>query len=111
MKTELAIFLSVAQTVLFLGCGEKDVATASPESHAGVCQETQPDPNEPIHEGVKPPTNGLDQTLKELDADFLSITNYVYAEWVGARDAALRMRDKIMSLPRNRKRVCPENVG
>jgi hypothetical protein len=99
MKTELAIFLSVAQTVLFLGCGEKDVATASPESHAGDCQETQPDPNGPIHEDVKPPTNGLDQTLKELDVDFLSITNYVYAEWVGARDAALRMRDKIMSLP------------
>ena len=99
MKAELAIFLSITQAVLFLGCGEKDVATASPESLAGVCQETQPGTNELMHEGVKPPSNGFDQTLKELEADFLSITNCVYTEWRGAHDAALRMRDKIMSLP------------
>ncbi len=55
----------------------------------------------PVHPALPPvaPTNGFDQTLKELDADFLSITNYVYTEWRGAHDAALRMRDKIMSLP------------
>jgi len=99
MKIELAIFLIIMQTVLFLGCGEKDVETALSESHVGVNQETQLSMNDLTRDGEMPPTNGLDQALKELDADFLSITNYVYTEWRGAHGAALRMRDKIMSLP------------
>ena len=99
MKTELAISLSVAQTVLFLGCGEKDVATASPQSHVCVIHGSSLGTNELTRVGEKSPTNGFDQTLKVLDADFLSITNYVYTDWRGAHDAALRMREKIMSLP------------
>lgn len=99
MKTELAIFLTIVQAVLFLGCGEKDVETALSESHVGVCQEPQLGTNELTREGEKSISNGVDQTLKELDVDFLSITNYVYTEWRGAHDAALRMRDKIMTLP------------
>ena len=99
MKTELAIFLIIVQTVLFLGCSEKDVETALSKSHVGVSQKTLLGTNDLTREGVKPPSNGVDQMLKELDADFLSITNYVYTEWRGAHDAALRMREKIMSLP------------
>ena len=99
MKTELAIFLIIVHPILFLGCGEKDVATALSESHVGVCQEPQLGTNELTRECEKSISNGVDQTLKELDTDFLSITNYVYTEWRGAHDAALRMRDKIMTLP------------
>ena len=99
MKTELAAFLIIVQTVSFLGCGEKNDAPVSTQSQVSVSQETLCGTNDLAHSGGESPTNGLAQTLKELDADFLSITNYVYAEWVGARDAALRMRDKIMTLP------------
>ena len=99
MKKELAISLIIVQPVLFLGCGEKDVETASPQSHVCVTHGSSLGTNELTRVGEKSPTNGFDQTLKELDADFLSITNYVYTEWRGAHDAALRMREKIMSLP------------
>lgn len=99
MKTELAAFLIIVQTVSFLGCGEKNDASASPQSQGSVSQETLCGTNDLAHGGGESPTNGLAQTLKELDADFLSITNYVYTEWRGAHDAALRMRDRIMSIP------------
>ena len=99
MKTELVAFLIIGQTVLFLGCGEKDVEKASPELHVSACRDPSLGTNGLTHGGEESPTNGLAQTLKELDADFLSITNYVYTEWAGAHGAALRMRDKIMALP------------
>jgi len=99
MKTTLASILIAAQAVSFLGCGEKDDASVPPRSHVSVGQETLRSTNDLAHGGKGLPTNGLSQTLKELDADFLSITNYVYTEWAGAHNAALRMRDKIMSLP------------
>ena len=99
MKTEMAAFLIIVPTVSFLGCGEKNDASESPQSQGSVSQETLCGTNDLAHSGGESPTNGLAQTLKELDADFLSITNYVYTEWRGAHDAALRMRDKIMTLP------------
>lgn len=97
IKTTLVSILVTVQAMSFLGCGEKDVV--SPQSHVGVGQTTQLGTNDLTHGSEELSTNGFAQTLKELDADFLTITNYVYSEWVGARDAALRMRDKIMSLP------------
>ncbi len=97
MKTTLVSILVTVQAMSFLGCGEKD--EVSPQSHVGVGQTTQLGTNDLTHGSEELSTNGFAQTLKELDADFLTITNYVYAEWRGAHDAALRMRDKIMSLP------------
>ena len=99
MKTTLVSILIIAQTVSFLGCGEKDDVSVPPQSHASVGKEAPRSTNDLTRGGEESPTNGLSQTLKELDADFLSITNYVYTEWTGAHNAALRMRDKIMSLP------------
>ncbi|MBO7684797.1 MAG: hypothetical protein J6V72_00340 [Kiritimatiellae bacterium] len=110
MKTELAAFLIIVQTVSFLGCGEKNDAPVSTQSQVSVSQETLCGTNDLAHGGGESPTNGLAQTLKELDADFLSITNYVYAEWAGARDAALRMRDKIMTLPSDIGKVYAQNM-
>ena len=99
MKTTLVSILITAQAVSFLGCGEREEVSVSSQSHVGVCPKTLLGTNELTRVGEKSPTNGVDQMLNELDADFLSITNYVYTEWRGAHDAALRMREKIMSLP------------
>jgi hypothetical protein len=37
--------------------------------------------------------------VAELETDFASISNYVYSAWPEAAGAAMRMRDKIMTLP------------
>ena len=44
-------------------------------------------------------SNELVRIMAELETDFASISNYVYSAWPEAVGAALRMRDKIMTLP------------
>lgn len=99
MKTELAASLLLVQTAFFLGCGEQEAKIAPRQSPVTIRNETIPATNDFAHGHDGTSANEVVGTLKELDADFLTITNYVYADWAGAHDAALRMRDKIMSLP------------
>lgn len=98
MKVSFVMFLAFAHIAFFVGCGKTEKTDIShPSQVAGnhVLSNTV----DMVHATEVACTDAVVRTVAELEADFASISNYIYCNSSGARGAGMRMRDKLMTLP------------
>lgn len=98
MKASFVMSLAFAHIAFFVGCGKNE---KTDDSHPSQVADIHVSSNtaDMVHATEVACTDAVARTVAELEADFASISNYVYRNSSGARGAGMRMRDKLMTLP------------
>ena len=98
MKVAFVMLFVFAQIVFLVGCGRSEKVD---EHRPPQVDDGQVPSNtvEVTHAHETASTGTVARTLAELDVEFASISNYVYCNWSRPDLAAMRMSDKLMTLP------------
>ena len=98
MKVSFVMLFTLAQIAFLVGCGENEKTGDSRPSQVGDCK-IPSNTVDVTHTSETACTGAVARTLAELDVEFASISNYVYCNWSRPDLAAMRMSDKLMTLP------------
>ena len=98
MKLPFVILLAFAQIAFLVGCGRSEKAD-DPRPPQVDASQIPSNTVEVTHAPDVACTGAVARTLAELDAEFASISNYVYCGLSRPDLAAMRMGDKLMTLP------------
>ena len=98
MKLPFVILLAFAQIAFLVGCGRSEKAD-DPRPPQVDASQVPSNMVEVMHAPDAACTGVVARTLAELDVEFASISNYVYCGLPRSDLAAMRMGDKLMTLP------------
>ena len=98
MKVSFVMLLAFAQIAFLVGCGRSEKAD-DPRQPQGDTRQVPSNTVEVTHAPDVACTGAVARTLADLDVEFASISNYVYCGLPRADLAAMRMSDKLMTMP------------
>lgn len=98
MKVPFVMLFTLALIAFLAGCGESEKIDDPRPPQVDDCK-IPSNTVEVTHTSETACTGAVARTLAELDAEFASISNYVYCNWSRSDLAAMRMSDKLMTLP------------